>query len=114
MGIVAVDPKGKIEYIPESEKGEDNPTKFFYTPMTEREKADMAMSVSLGDGQIPKTIMSALVFQHVVGWENFNDAEGNAVKFSRDNISRLPWEIMMEIGAKIFETSGFLETERKN
>ena len=114
MGIVAVDPLSKTEFIPESEKESETPTKFFYTPMKESEKVEMAMRFNGGTGVLQEKFLTTLVNNHLAGWENFNDSKGEPVKFSKENFDRVPWVILLEIGSHILESSGFLEVERKN
>lgn len=116
MAIIAVDPAQKHSFIPEREKEESAPTKFFFTAMTEGEKVNfVSMGISEGkQASIPQGFFVDLVKDHLTGWENFNDKGGNPIKFSRTHIERIPWEIQIEIGMEIFNTSGLTEKEEKN
>ena len=83
-------------------------------PLRESEKVDLAMLVQGGEGAIPKEFMTEVVLTHITGWENFNDDKGKEVVFSPENLDRVPWEILLEVGTHIIDASGFLNVQRKN
>ena len=115
MSIIAVDPRTRQEFIPDSEKKKrKDKTKFFYLPMTEAEKANMAMLLPGGEGTLPEGFLVDLVIDHLTGWENFNFNNGAAVEFSRENIDLVPWMTLLEIGSHILGASKFGTAERKN
>jgi len=117
MAIVAVDPRGRQEFIPESDKEGKNPTKFYFIPLTETEKADIGQQVassSTGEARIPDAFLTNMVIKHCVGWDNFNDKNGKPIKFTARNINRIPFEVIIEFGSHIFADSGFGAEEEKN
>jgi len=117
MAIVAVNPKGKQRFIPESDKDNPNPTVFFYRPMNELEKADVGtsiMSTPEGEARMPESFLTKLVKKHCLGWENFKDGKDEDIPFNSENLGRIPFEIIIEFGSHIFSESGFGVEERKN
>ena len=114
--ITAVDPRTQVRFVPESEKKKKAKTAFLYLPMTELEKVNMATVIGPGEGQgqMPETFLARLVIEHLCGWENFKDSAGTELEFSGENVQRIPWIVILDIGADILKTSGFGEVERKN
>lgn len=119
MAIKAVaSPKMRCEFIPKSEKGAKKKTKFFFNALDEMEKAEYATYFeSSMDGnkvKIPKDVLTNLVKEKCVGWENFTDENDVELEFVSANMKRIPWPVIMEFGWFIFTEANLTEERKKN
>lgn len=100
--------------------GDGRPAGFFIRPLN-----GMAMAEIVGDylkigrdGQqtIGARGITEAFRMGVTNWRNIEDADqpGSDLLFSRDNMGRLDWAVIMEVGAKVLELSQLREPDRKN
>jgi hypothetical protein len=97
----------------DKDKPETEQTVFKLKPMTGAQRLETIESVSKGNNT--QAFITALHYG-LVGWERFSDDLGE-VKFSpnmSENISRLSASQIMELGAKVRDSSVVEEEERKN
>lgn len=101
-----VDEKGKLNEVELPEGVE--PTRIKIKPLTGSEFFDVLQNPG-GAG------IKAACRLGVVGWENFNDADGAPVEFGRQKINELiPPKYQLVIGTKIISISSFDGEKTKN
>lgn len=121
MSIIAVDPVKNIDFIPASEKKKKDPTTFIVRAMSESEKIEIFDDINPGEDsklKIPASFFVKLLLKTLSGWKNFNDSSGNPVMYNsrnqKQNIDRIPMDIMIEAGQYVMGLSKFTEQETKN
>jgi hypothetical protein len=105
-------------YVPESQKGEEEPAKFRLLGLTKRQY----MEVMLGDGKTDERgnlVLTArgvdLALQYGLrGWEGITDISGAPLPFTARNAEHLPIALRMELVGEILQRSHLTETEEKN
>lgn len=111
------------EYILESDRElpAEKQTKFFIKPLSAKQAAVLQDSMKFsGEGTIMQNMGTntlEMLKIGLVGWENFVDAEGNQIKFTKnmdENIDRLAVAYRYELASAIMELSNFGDKEVKN
>ena len=120
MTIHASEPVVPFWYTPESEKDNDNPTRFHLKPLNGVEMFEVRSKIKFdADGQLVTTADCArtVLRAGLLGWENFLASAG-AVEFdiaNRDsNIARIPFAMVSELFSELIKRSTLSETVRKN
>ena len=101
-------------YTPESQEGEEEPTRFKIRGLNGSQLLELGEFIDSDTGNISTAGLVAACKLGLKGWENVFDDEGEKVPFTRVNINRLPPEIIGELGGKVFTQSLLDEDERKN
>lgn len=115
MSIKAID-SNKLTpswYTPESERGEENPTRFKLRPLTPPEKESVTVFEN-GELSIPPRNFSQLLRMGVVDWEHFEDEKGNELECIPSNHSRITSDLRFELATEIIIRSELSGSERKN
>lgn len=85
---IALDPKRRVDYVLKAERGTETPTVFHLRALTFRERCDLndaLMAVEGGETFYRTgTLQRERLRSGLVGWSNFNDASGAAVRFVAD------------------------------
>ena len=100
-------------YVPEQEKGIDNPTKFLLRPLTPSQREECMEIGTNGLSIQPSQYKKVLSFG-LVGWENFVDESGVDVSFNRGNFDLIPGTLRIELALEILMRSSLGEDETKN
>lgn len=118
MAIKALDPMVPIWWTPESEAKSENPTRFRIKPLTGIQRIEVNTDTKMtGRGLVISAagIRTALRYG-LVGWENFNNADGPVV-FSFDvdeNLAVLPEGVILKLVDRILTASSVSEEAKKN
>lgn len=119
MAIRAADPITPFWYTPDSEKNKENPTRFHLKPLNGVEMFEVRSRIKMEDGQYVASAdcARAVLRSGIVGWENFEGADGQ-VKFDvvdrARNLDHIPFKLVAELFSAIINRSTLSETERKN
>ena len=117
MAIVASAPITQVKFIVEDDREDENPTKFDLKPLDGQQYMGVMAEGNLDkDGMMSfsESTMKTTLRYGLVGWENFDDADGKKVKFSRLNFGRLPVGVLTEIFSEIIRLSSLDEDDSKN
>lgn len=117
MAIVASGKLTESTYIIEEDRDDEEPTTFKLKPMDGQQYMGVMAEGNLdNDGMMSfsERTMKQTLRYGLVGWDNFNDAEGKAVKFSRMNFGRLPVTVLTELFSEIINISSLSEEDSKN
>jgi hypothetical protein len=113
------------EYILEVDRDlpVEQQTKFFIKPLSARQNAALQDGMKFSKKEDGATIENIgthtleILKAGLVGWDNFNDAEGNPIKFTKDaevNIDKLCVEYRYELSGAIMELSNLGPVKEKN
>jgi len=108
MSITAISGLTAEKYIPEIDKDSDEPTSFKLKPLSGvHYMSIMAEVTELGDGEsrITGNGLRLAIKHGLVGWDNFNDAQGNKMKFNPVNVKKIPPAILTELAGEIISRS---------
>ena len=100
-------------YTPESEKGEDDAARFKLKPLDSKEMVEIQSYHTEAEGIRPEGLYRALELS-LLDWENVNDDQGKPLKCNRNNIKRLPIEVVAECGGQAINISFLSEDDEKN
>lgn len=126
MGLIALDPKEIRRFVLKSEKELPTPqqTVFLISPMLFgfRSEVDDALGIGIGEVKNLSSQIVAILKRCLVGWENFNTADGTPVLFvknssggaSDESLNRLRPEWRNEIGMEIYLWSELKSADIKN
>ena len=107
MAINAITKIAADWYTPESEREEENPTRFKIQPLNGLQHMEV-----LND--LYKSGPFNALRYGLVGWENFSDENGKEIKFSAKNIERIPPLLLSELSTEIVNRSELGEDATKN
>lgn len=121
MALTALSPMAPHWHTPASEEGEESPTRFQIRGLNGNEIAQVVPDVHISnngdDVSIGHTAMRLCLGFGLLNWENFNDAEGNPVKFFKNptkNMEKLSYDLQAELAGAIFDASNIGEESAKN
>ncbi len=117
MTITAFSGLAPEKYIPRSEREEDSPAEFTLKPLNGLEYMEVIGQLINDEDlgwQITGRGLRIAISYGVIGWTEFNDADGKEIKFSKNNVKLLPSVILGELADKIINISEIGEAERKN
>jgi len=117
MSIKALEKIIASDFITEGDKDDDEPTKFKLKAMDGQQYMGvMAEGNETPEGNITFSdrTMRFTLKHGLVGWSNFNDADGKEIKFSRLNFGRIPVGTLTEIFTEIINRSSPDEDDSKN
>lgn len=114
MAIQALSGVAESWFTPESEKGEEKPTRFKCKPMTPSQRENVMEYLDGGSIGIPIKNYAQILKMCIVDWENFSDVKGNPVKCSFTNHDKIPATLRMELAAHIIVESMVSEEQEKN
>lgn len=121
MASTASSPLAPFEYVLEADRNEEAPPTFklrglngieFMEVMADAKSDETGNRVDL----TPQGLRTAIRYG-LLGWQNFNDAEGNRVRFFGDmnkNLARLRLTQLTELAGQIIEASDIGEDDAKN
>ena len=101
-------------YTPTSESEDDKPTRFELTPLTTPQIAKLQGEFSRETGEVSGVGLYEAAKIGVTAWENFEDHEGNPVKFSKANVDKIPYVILIELGGEVLANSFLKDEDEKN
>jgi len=104
-------------FTPESEKESDNPARFLLKPLDGEEYLELITELGEkeeGGMTISGKGLKLAIRYGLAGWENFNDAGGTPLKFSRGNIGLLPVYILVDLAQEIANRSAVSGEQEKN
>lgn len=117
MAIKAINPMEPEWYTPQSEEGQENPTRFRLRGMDGDAMGYIAPEFVIDDHGRVKNLTGkgiALALNYgLVDWENLSNDKGQ-VKFNRSNFRLLPYDLRAELASQIIILSAPSEDERKN
>lgn len=113
------------EYVLETDRElpAEEQTKFFIKPLSARQNAQIQDGMRFNKTENGATIENIgthtleILKYGLVGWENFNDADGNPIKFTKnmdENIDKLCVEYRYELSGAIMELSNLGPAKEKN
>lgn len=103
-------------YTPKSEAGESEPSKFQLQPLTGMQKMEvMCHGVATPDGMFRTDHdgQRLLLRYGVTGWVNVHDEEGNPLEFTRQELEKLPMNILTELANEVLQRAVLQEVDRK-
>lgn len=106
-----------INYTPRADQGSDNPTTFKLRPLDGLQYMEVMheLTESKGSGVRISAAGKLLALKYgLADWNNFNDAQGNAIPFSPVNFKLIPPVILNELAIEIMNRSEFGEGDQKN
>lgn len=117
MAITAISKLTAEDYIAQSDREDESPTRFRLRPLNGLQYMEVISELSRGDdGQLRisgKGMKLALQYG-LVGWSNFRDSDGKEIKFNPVNVEKIPPVILSELAGEIINRSEIGEDERKN
>ncbi len=100
-------------YTPDSQKGEDEPARFKLRPLTAPEMAEVSLHFEKGAGVRAPGLIKAAKFG-TQDWENVKNTDGKPLRVTPNNVERLDFELLCEIGAEVVNLNSMEDDETKN
>ena len=117
MAITASAKITAVDFITEEDQKSDNPTIWKVRPLDGQQYMGiMAEANSDDDGMMSfseRTMKKTLKYGFI-GWSNFSDEDGKAIKFSQMSFGRVPVTELTKIFSEIIRLSSLSEDEAKN
>jgi len=117
MAIIAQAKITEMDYIIEDDRESESPTVFKIRPLDGQQYMGVMAEANMtsdGDMTFSESTMKKTLRYGLTGWNNFPDADGKDVKFSRVNFGRIPVEGLTELFSEIIRVSSMSEDETKN
>jgi len=102
----AIEVISEQEFVSELDEKEDNPTRWKIKRLDGVQYIEVCRAGAVD--------YNLAIMYGLVGWENFNDFDGNPVKYSAANIKRIPPLYLQDIGFEIMLKSELKGDARKN
>lgn len=106
-------------FVPKSEEGQPNPSRFQVRPLTGVEKHDLEMHQDAnGDWRASSRTVYSVLEHALLSWENVLDDKGEPLAFDRFNkknsLDSLPAEVVGEIFGEVVLKSHLSGEQEKN
>lgn len=101
-------------YTLDAEAEDDTPASFELRPLTSPEIATLQSEFDRDTGAVTgKGLFDAAVLG-IINWRNVDNHEGETLAFSKANIAKLPYTVLIELGGKALANSFITGDDEKN
>lgn len=117
MPIVARSNFTPVDYIPTSERDEENPTKFQLKPLNGMEHMRVLNHITTnadGETMVDDTGIELALKHGLIGATNLVDEDGNDVGLNRFTRNSIPFGVLVELATKILAITNMTGDARKN
>ena len=116
MAITAISNLAPFDYVPELDRDSESPTTFKLKPLNGMQYMEVISELKSdgGETRLSGKGMHLAINHGLVGWDNFSDDNGKAVKFNPANINKIPPIVLAELAGEIVSKSELGVTETKN